>query len=428
MITFICIAFAYSFFGVLLFGGSVNTNPQSHSYQVLIQTQYGQDNFWHLNFNDFLSAFVTLMCALHVSDFDVLATAFAALTNEWAKLYFVAWYVIGVLLLLNVVKSFFLSEFLVFALGNSQSKSAEEKDAEEKDSFAHQKSTEELQPQLQDKPEASGSGRRESTGNFGEKLASSMLASESGDHVLEALTSPEGYGANSSAQISSKEDGSAGAGGKVDIRDEHGGEVAHSQMHSASTAAPTSSPAPPPRRASSQYLSAGPKAKRTYVVGIKAKSNSFNEQDEVDSEEHTVRAAMRFSDAEEGDLSDGMHHERAFKRGAARRMSVFTANTDKVKDLEPHELEQLHLLLNQLALSLSNDLAEMDGLPAVVSQRSADAMSDDFEVMSGLMRGSHRTTVHQPHDDVPVRDMLHNKQPFAAVDPVAASAGGLEGC
>ena len=49
---------------------------------------------------------------LHVSDFDVMADGFVAATTECAKLYFALWYCVGVLLILNIVKSFFLSGLL----------------------------------------------------------------------------------------------------------------------------------------------------------------------------------------------------------------------------------------------------------------------------------------------------------------------------
>ena len=59
-----------------------------------------------------IGAYITLFCCLHVSDFDVITSGFTAATNNASRLYFAAWYVMGVLLLLNIVKSFFLADFM----------------------------------------------------------------------------------------------------------------------------------------------------------------------------------------------------------------------------------------------------------------------------------------------------------------------------
>ena len=47
-----------------------------------------------------------------MSDFDVITSGFTAATSNASRLYFSAWYVMGVLLLLNIVKSFFLADFM----------------------------------------------------------------------------------------------------------------------------------------------------------------------------------------------------------------------------------------------------------------------------------------------------------------------------
>lgn len=59
-----------------------------------------------------IGAYITLFCCLHVSDFDVITSGFTAATSNVSRLYFAAWYVMGVLLLLNIVKSFFLADFM----------------------------------------------------------------------------------------------------------------------------------------------------------------------------------------------------------------------------------------------------------------------------------------------------------------------------
>jgi Ca2+-binding EF-hand superfamily protein/membrane protein implicated in regulation of membrane protease activity len=120
-VVFACTFFAMSNVGVLVFGGKVSTSPTSQNYVALNASQYGINGFWTLNFNDMPSAFVTLFCCLHVSDFDVITSGFVAVTSPWARLYFAAWYVVGVLLLLNIVKSYFLSGNLIDAVKGAMS-------------------------------------------------------------------------------------------------------------------------------------------------------------------------------------------------------------------------------------------------------------------------------------------------------------------
>ena len=58
-----------------------------------------------------VSAFSTLFCALRISDFDVITEGFSIVTSKFARLYFVLWYIFGVLLFFNVLKSYFISVF-----------------------------------------------------------------------------------------------------------------------------------------------------------------------------------------------------------------------------------------------------------------------------------------------------------------------------
>eukprot|EP00981_Chlorochromonas_danica_P006556 scaffold1431_cov167-Ochromonas_danica.AAC.16 len=109
-IVFLCTGYMFASFGMLFFGGVIQKIGGDPN---LYTSPYAQDAYWSLNFNDFLSASMTLFSCLKVSDFDVIATGFTSTTTDWAKLYFTAWYAIGVLLFLNIIKAFFLGEFLM---------------------------------------------------------------------------------------------------------------------------------------------------------------------------------------------------------------------------------------------------------------------------------------------------------------------------
>jgi len=117
-VAFFTIGYAYACFGVTIFGGAICKTVEGHpelvcsTYDKVSATAYGQSSFYPLNFNDIPSALVTLFSCLHVSDFDVTADGIVAATNEYAKIYFAVWYCFGVLLMLSIVKSFFLAGFL----------------------------------------------------------------------------------------------------------------------------------------------------------------------------------------------------------------------------------------------------------------------------------------------------------------------------
>lgn len=117
-VLFICIIFMFCSCGVFLFGGTMYTSPLGGDvYHAISITEYGKSNFYDLNFNDFPSALVTLLCCAHVSDFDVITDGFVASTSsKYTRFYFTFWYIIAVLLLINILKSFFLSEFLVISV------------------------------------------------------------------------------------------------------------------------------------------------------------------------------------------------------------------------------------------------------------------------------------------------------------------------
>eukprot|EP01038_Epipyxis_sp_PR26KG_P004464 gene4464-6313_t len=120
-IIFVCSGYLFASLGVFVFGGLIAKSVDDPSYDRILQSPYGQNQFWSLNFNDFLSAVVTLFVCLHVSDFDVVTSGFSAATSNAARIFFGAWYVVGVLLLLNILKAFFLGEFLSFIVSGYNS-------------------------------------------------------------------------------------------------------------------------------------------------------------------------------------------------------------------------------------------------------------------------------------------------------------------
>ena len=113
-----CILYVFASIGTFAFGGLINRDPSGPRYEALMGSRYAADGYFPLNFNDFTSSIITVFACLHVSDFDVITEGMVVTSNSTARIYFALWYIVGVLLMLNILKSFFLDEFLsVFSTG-----------------------------------------------------------------------------------------------------------------------------------------------------------------------------------------------------------------------------------------------------------------------------------------------------------------------
>jgi hypothetical protein len=111
--------FGYSFasIGVSSFGGVIkypiiNSTDTSSS---ILGTDYAEGEYWPLNFNDFLSGLVTVFVLLIVNNMNVITDGvesnFNSIGMRFAcKLFVLSWYMIGVLLLLNILLSFIVLE------------------------------------------------------------------------------------------------------------------------------------------------------------------------------------------------------------------------------------------------------------------------------------------------------------------------------
>lgn len=113
-ISFLVTMISFCILGMYLFGGLINRDPNRDEYENILESRYGDSDYWPLNFNDIPSGLMTLVCVLHISDWDVITEGFtAAVGNKYPRIYFTSWYCIGVLLLLNIVKSFFMRGFFI---------------------------------------------------------------------------------------------------------------------------------------------------------------------------------------------------------------------------------------------------------------------------------------------------------------------------
>ncbi|KAL3701109.1 hypothetical protein R1sor_019131 [Riccia sorocarpa] len=101
----------YCTMGVQVFGGLVYEGNLT-----LERTTMFENDYLVYNFNDYVSGMVTLFNVLVMGNWEVWMESYAVLTQEWlAVTYFISFYVLGVLLIFNLVISFVLEAFFAQA-------------------------------------------------------------------------------------------------------------------------------------------------------------------------------------------------------------------------------------------------------------------------------------------------------------------------
>eukprot|EP00658_Telonema_sp_P-2_P029994 TRINITY_DN2272_c0_g1_i1.p1 TRINITY_DN2272_c0_g1~~TRINITY_DN2272_c0_g1_i1.p1 ORF type:complete len:905 (+),score=207.46 TRINITY_DN2272_c0_g1_i1:120-2834(+) len=105
------IMFLFGSVGIQIFGGKINTDPESQYSRMLSGTDFADAQYWANNFNDLGSAMVTLFSLIVVNNWFVIVDGMVAVTSAWSKVYFIAFWVIGVVFFFNVVIGFVLDVF-----------------------------------------------------------------------------------------------------------------------------------------------------------------------------------------------------------------------------------------------------------------------------------------------------------------------------
>jgi two pore calcium channel protein len=105
--TIFCVLCIYCSIGVQVFGGLVNAGNKE-----LAKTEMVEDDYLLFNFNDYPNGMVTLFNLLVMGNWQVWMETYKDLTGTWWSItYFVSFYVITVLLLLNLIVAFVLEAF-----------------------------------------------------------------------------------------------------------------------------------------------------------------------------------------------------------------------------------------------------------------------------------------------------------------------------
>ncbi len=117
LFSFYLVMFMFDCIGIVCFGGLVKLSQVS-----VIENSAGNALYYQLNFNDFYSGLLTLFAILVSNNWNAIAEMYCALCdNNWPKVYFSTFFVITIMVILNIVVSFVL-EIYNMSLGESRAK------------------------------------------------------------------------------------------------------------------------------------------------------------------------------------------------------------------------------------------------------------------------------------------------------------------
>lgn len=104
--------YIFSALGMQLFGGLINRDPTQPQAALLANSSFGESDYYANNFNDMFSGFVLCFEILVLNNWTVLTGGFVAVTSKAARVFFVAFYVVGVLICLNLFVAFAIDAFM----------------------------------------------------------------------------------------------------------------------------------------------------------------------------------------------------------------------------------------------------------------------------------------------------------------------------
>eukprot|EP00927_Polykrikos_kofoidii_P025859 TRINITY_DN23170_c0_g1_i1.p1 TRINITY_DN23170_c0_g1~~TRINITY_DN23170_c0_g1_i1.p1 ORF type:complete len:753 (-),score=76.64 TRINITY_DN23170_c0_g1_i1:374-2632(-) len=108
----LCAMLFFNALGCDLFGGLITTDPGNPSSAKLTGTAFATGLYFPMNFNDAPSGLVVLFGCLVMNNWDTYVDGFAAVAGTVARIYFVAWFIVGVLIGMNLLTSVVLDAFV----------------------------------------------------------------------------------------------------------------------------------------------------------------------------------------------------------------------------------------------------------------------------------------------------------------------------
>jgi two pore calcium channel protein len=105
--------YLFAVLGMHLFGGMVTRDPANPLAFLILDSDFAENEYWANNFNDMLGGMNVLFNLLVVNNWTECQDGFEAVTqSKWNRLFFLAFHMIGVILVNNLVIAFIINSFL----------------------------------------------------------------------------------------------------------------------------------------------------------------------------------------------------------------------------------------------------------------------------------------------------------------------------
>ncbi|KAL8593756.1 hypothetical protein ACOMHN_032362 [Nucella lapillus] len=109
----IVIYYVFAILGMELFHDAIKYKNVTDSNRTYDCGTYQQLEYWANNFDDFAAAILVLWDVMVVNNWMVFLEAYRAATSAWAYMYFVAWWLISVIIVLNLFTALIMENFIM---------------------------------------------------------------------------------------------------------------------------------------------------------------------------------------------------------------------------------------------------------------------------------------------------------------------------
>ncbi|KAK3098706.1 hypothetical protein FSP39_022251, partial [Pinctada imbricata] len=113
----IVIYYSFAILGIELFHDKIKYYDQGNSTTPDVLRyecgSYQQLEYWANNFNDFAAAIVVLWDVMVVNNWSIFLKEYAVVASEWSYLYFVAWWLLSVVIVLQLFTALIIENFIM---------------------------------------------------------------------------------------------------------------------------------------------------------------------------------------------------------------------------------------------------------------------------------------------------------------------------
>ncbi|KAL4232888.1 Two pore calcium channel protein 2 [Mactra antiquata] len=109
----IVIYYSYAMLGMEIFQNKITYPTKLGNESLAVCGTYEQLEYWANNFDDFAAAVVVLWDVMVVNNWFVFLDAYAKYTTKWSYVYFIIWWLMSVVIVLNLFTALILENFIM---------------------------------------------------------------------------------------------------------------------------------------------------------------------------------------------------------------------------------------------------------------------------------------------------------------------------